>query len=462
MVGGPPTLLTTTSHGARVEVPLPYHDVPVPRMDEIAGLHRRFDVITGAERSEQFDITSLIDLCLRLTCLAYRRNAPTTATGLALHAAPEHPPHGVELQFRTANGAHAVAYLFREVGSQEMYAVVSFKGSTLSSPAAPFLSDWIANLQAAEVPDGDTHAGSVHAGWRSYLEPLVGEMRACMLPECLPEAVRDAWAWPSRDRLSLWELLRSPRPTLTLLVGHSMGGALATLAATQLASEATAAAAAAAAEKAAAAVAASGKQAKPAARVNPAAGFVDETLRALFSSSSSGLSKGGSKGHGSKEGSGGEGRTTAAAATPARPPPAAAPAPAATRPAAEDDDWETLDGPEAAELLAAAARHDASRQDASGGALGPFAPLLRCMAPGMPRAPPKRRARHGVAHGNASAGGAAHETEGGAEADEPDEPHGPNPRHGPVLVTFGCPVVGDHEFVAHQRRLVRPYGGLRV
>jgi len=244
----PPSLLATASRD-RTELSVPYHDIPVPTMREMRGLSSHLGAISHANSKDTLTVTPLIDLCLRLACLAYRRNAPTTATGLALHRSPDEPPYGVELQFRAASGAHAVAYLFREPGHQEMYAVVSFKGSTLGSPAAPFLSDWVANLQPGLSGDGDSNArapfksgtypGLVHRGWDDYLSQLMHELRCCMLPDCLPDAARIAWGWPSNERLSLWELLSSRKHcTETLLVGHSMGGALATLAAVQLAQEA--------------------------------------------------------------------------------------------------------------------------------------------------------------------------------------------------------------------------------
>ena len=344
----PPTLIAHATHGKRIEVQIPYHGVPVPSIVEVHSLSRCVDEIAQAQPSERVDITPLLDLCLRFTCLAYRRHAPTSGTGLALHA-PGAPPHGVELQFRSANGAHAVAYLFCAAGSKELHAVLSFKGSTLSSPSAPFLSDWVANLQPAAVVNDDVAGafGLVHSGWSAYLAPLVCEMRACVLPDCLPDAVSTAWRWSTHEKLSLWELLSSSRCTQTLVVGHSMGGALATLAATQLAREAQM------------------QRARRPSSNNPAAAFFDGTLRALFASGSEG-----------------------------------------------------------------------ERSSSGGGSCGSCG---SCGCSG--------------ASGACGASGA-----GSVREDE----QVPCPAEGPVLVTFGCPVVGDHEFVLTQRRLVRPYGGLRV
>ncbi len=395
----PPTLVARASHGTRVEVPVPYHDVPVPTIAEVRTLASRVDEIAQSPSSKRVDITPLLDLCLRFACLAYRRNAPSTTIGLALHA-PGAAPHGVELQFRTADGAHAVVYLFGTGVKDELHAVLSFKGSTLSSPAAPFLSDWVANLQpAAAAGDGDTHSGLVHSGWSAYLAPLVSEMRACMLPDCLPDAIRTTWGWPAHDRLSLWALFSTSRCMQTLVVGHSMGGALATLAATQLAREARVQQGAA----------------RTASRVtrNPAAGFVDGTLRALFAS-------------GSRDGCGSSGGGSSAAGTEPK----------------GDDDCERVDPQDASIEGLPQSSRDATNQDAAaaGGTVSSLSALLGCFVPQQTSCEPERQP---------------------TTRPEEEEP-GPSPAEGPVLITFGCPVVGDHEFVVTQRRSVRPFGGLRV
>ena len=74
-----------------------------------------------------------LSVCLRFACLAYRRNTAAARSVLSL-------PHGegVEIQFRSAGGGHAVCYLYQgDAGG--LLAVLTFKGSTLSSPGAPGL-----------------------------------------------------------------------------------------------------------------------------------------------------------------------------------------------------------------------------------------------------------------------------------------------------------------------------------
>lgn len=180
----------SVSSASRPEVGVPYHDVPVPHASEVRRELSRFETLSWARGPA--DVTALVDMCLRFACLAYRRNAPTTSTGLPICANGASAPSGVELQFRASNGAHSVAYLFRDEVTTELFVVVSFKGSTLSSPGAPVLSDWIANLQPAprstpSLPTSSaaqpTHAApTVHSGWDTYLQSLRVEFEGCLLP----------------------------------------------------------------------------------------------------------------------------------------------------------------------------------------------------------------------------------------------------------------------------------------
>ena len=74
-----------------------------------------------------------LSVCLRFACLAYRRNTAAARSVLCLPNG-----EGVEIQFRSAGGGHAVCYLYQgDAGG--LLAVLTFKGSTLSSPGAPDL-----------------------------------------------------------------------------------------------------------------------------------------------------------------------------------------------------------------------------------------------------------------------------------------------------------------------------------
>ena len=145
----------------RSEVGVPYHDVPVPTATEVSKQIEQLPALSRA--SGRVNVTPLLDMCLRFACLAYRRNAPTTSTALPLYTTADTPAFAVELQFRAATGAHAVAYLYHSVACNELYAVLSFKGSTLSSPGAPVLSDWVHNLQP--LPGDNQGLLKVHSGF---------------------------------------------------------------------------------------------------------------------------------------------------------------------------------------------------------------------------------------------------------------------------------------------------------
>ena len=133
-----------------------YNAVPVPRSAEVGQVADALANLAG--RAGPVDCTPLIDsdrlplepsimqepsdpasclaplsVCLRFACLAYRRNTAAARSVLSL-------PHGegVEIQFRSAGGGHAVCYLYQgDAGG--LLAVLTFKGSTLSSPGAPGL-----------------------------------------------------------------------------------------------------------------------------------------------------------------------------------------------------------------------------------------------------------------------------------------------------------------------------------
>ena len=88
-----------------------YHEVPVPTTDNVQAAFayaQEFEQRTGA-----VDVTAFIDLSLRFTCLAYRRNA----AGHGISACEAIEGECCELQFSSPSGAHAVLYLYRARGS---------------------------------------------------------------------------------------------------------------------------------------------------------------------------------------------------------------------------------------------------------------------------------------------------------------------------------------------------------
>ena len=176
------------------------------------------------------DATLLVDMCLRFTCLAYRRNLAHGKRRGAVTC--EACDGGVEVQVNAKNGAHACVYLFR-IPTERVVAVVAFKGSTANH------QDWLANfaltVSASKPLDAnDSSAALVHPGWLRFLDALVDGLDQFELRH-LPAEARAALALPAAsDDLSLWRLLSSAHLERVLLVGHSLGGALACLAATRL------------------------------------------------------------------------------------------------------------------------------------------------------------------------------------------------------------------------------------
>lgn len=108
------------------EVAVSYHDVPVPRAAEACNLCRQLAGL-GQEMG-MADVTAAVDMAMRFSCLAYRRNsgrlapsclvlAPSeSGTGLAVLSDGSciSAAEAVECQFSTPSGAHAVLYLLRE------------------------------------------------------------------------------------------------------------------------------------------------------------------------------------------------------------------------------------------------------------------------------------------------------------------------------------------------------------
>ena len=205
-----------------------YKDVPLPSNAEVETLLSDIPSLERRLALGPIDATALVDLSMRFACLAYRRNAPTARNALVLR--DEYgEPYAIELQFRAAQGAHAVVYLIRTQAGSSLCAVICFKGSTLSSPGAPLLSDWAANLRMA-LPWGGKDAASgtpflndspaaasVHPGWYAYLQELIASFKLYQL-DCLPDGLSVEWSLAG----DLWNLLRSKTCEQALLVGNSI------------------------------------------------------------------------------------------------------------------------------------------------------------------------------------------------------------------------------------------------
>ena len=203
------------------------------------------------------DATLLVDVCMRFTCLAYRRNMVHGKRKSAVSV--DVFEGGVELQVNDRRGAHAVIYLLggaHQSGGdaprrQRMHAVVTFKGSTANR------QDWTANFKSTTSTSQPLYTGAealVHPGWLGFLEALVEALEQFEVRH-LPAGAAVSLGLHADSSASIWDLLASEHCERVLLVGHSLGGALACLAATKLG---VAAAAASAAERATLAAGTSG------------------------------------------------------------------------------------------------------------------------------------------------------------------------------------------------------------
>ena len=112
---------------------------PISRVEPGQSTARRSSTVTACHsnrrscRGRLIPPLASLSVCLRFACLAYRRNTAAARSVLCLPNG-----EGVEIQFRSAGGGHAVCYLYQgDAGG--LLAVLTFKGSTLSSPGAPGL-----------------------------------------------------------------------------------------------------------------------------------------------------------------------------------------------------------------------------------------------------------------------------------------------------------------------------------
>ena len=217
----------------KAKVHVEYNRVPLPSVVEVnaachlvESLHKQRETIDGP-----VDVTMVVDLCMRFTCLAYRRNSAHGKRRAAITC--ELCEGGVELQVNAKNGAHGCVYLLA-VGSAEeprLAAVLTFKGSTAN------VQDWRANLRSTVaasrpfLPGSDAHN---HPGWLIFLDALVDMLEQFELQHLPPEA-RARLPLPADSSMCIWRLLTSPESMgHVLCVGHSLGGALACLAATRI------------------------------------------------------------------------------------------------------------------------------------------------------------------------------------------------------------------------------------
>ena len=145
-------------------------------------------------------------------------------------------PRAYATRVQARNGATMVLYLIRPKNQPKPTAIMCFKGSTVASPNAPLFSDWITNFNFLR-----NHAHlrrmfryypkvSAHPGFVAYADEIINEMRMQRLPRDVVRCLR----LPQRGR-NIWDMLRETHLFHHILcIGHSLGGAMATLLAISL------------------------------------------------------------------------------------------------------------------------------------------------------------------------------------------------------------------------------------
>jgi len=215
--------------------------------------------LASVPSSGSADVALPVDYATRYCCLAYARNDGVRSKVTELFSKTTGQLEALELQLRSSDdfraGSHLVAYIYR-LGHGGAGVVMAFKGSTLNA------QDWSHNLHIVTrkgTKAAENHKGAVH--WGVHLFPDAGAL-ASGGGEAAEAQVFTGFVkyWMKLDRQSLecslepWrEVLESwgaPLPSdagsfrawlhsgawkWCAVVGHSLGGAMAQIAATDLA-----------------------------------------------------------------------------------------------------------------------------------------------------------------------------------------------------------------------------------
>lgn len=207
---------------------------------------------------EAVNVSMEVDFAVRYCMLAYTRNDAVAAQSAVLHSRSSGSPEVVELQFHGsddfARGAHMVAYLYRlgkaskaEPGGVGV--VMAFKGSTANT------EDWKHNfsflsLKSARGPPGSLsfgvdlfpspehstdypclHGVQCHGGFLKYKHSLDERMRQFSMAPL--QGLLADWGAPC-DAPHFLAWLRSGVWRWCVVTGHSLGGAMAAITATEL------------------------------------------------------------------------------------------------------------------------------------------------------------------------------------------------------------------------------------
>jgi len=196
------------------------------------------------------DVGNEADLAIRFCLLAYGRNDDVLAQSRVLRSRESGESAVIELQFHGSDdfwkGAHLVVYLYRLPAAQGVGVVMAFKGSTAN------LEDWIHNFRFVRRCSGgeicglasfgtdlfpETACGPLagvrcHVGFLAYMRTLDARMMQFSTASLQP-VLREWGVETGAPHFLAW--LRSGAWKWCAIVGHSLGGAMASIAATELA-----------------------------------------------------------------------------------------------------------------------------------------------------------------------------------------------------------------------------------
>jgi len=247
-------LFVTSGQRNLSEASISYKRVQIPSVMEV---ERWVQALAAVPEEGSADVALPVDYTLRFEMLAYLRNDGEEAQSLVLKSQASDLEELVELQFHGTSeyekGAHAVAYIYK-LPSGGVGVVVCFKGTTCNA------SDWGADMKYWRAKDSDVTrlttgtplfpaeaSGSgkdarIHPGYAEYYHTILARMQQFSMDHLQPllqqwecSSSRIPVVQGSGQSVDFLTWLRAGAWKWCVCVGHSLGGALASYAATDFA-----------------------------------------------------------------------------------------------------------------------------------------------------------------------------------------------------------------------------------
>lgn len=221
----------------RVTQKISYEQISIPSASEVAKVISHFE----EEDCQDSVNKEILDFTMRFAALSYSRNSEALAQFTIL-GERENVPEVIEIQLHGTgdreNGAHAVVYLYKSVNGGAGV-VLSFKGSTLnyanwSHNLKAFSSEYLLSGDARVRSNQPEREAAVHQGFLTYKRTLDSRMKRFSLQTDLVRDVLKQWGIRLVKGMTLYRWLVQGKWEWCLLVGHSLGGAMAQIAAAEL------------------------------------------------------------------------------------------------------------------------------------------------------------------------------------------------------------------------------------